>query len=218
MLEAVIFDVDGLIIDSEHLHFQAYNDLLNDYGKEISENEYGTMVGYKTEVIIKYMKNKYNMSESIDYLLRKKNSKYESLIRNNIVPREGVLDLINKLYDNNYKLAIATSSNKKETRWFLSFLNIIDRFEIIAAEEDVSYEKPDPEILNFISRKLKISPSNCVVLEDSEVGIKAAKQAKMKCIAVPNYLTKNNDFSEADLVVETLEQISIEILEHIASS
>lgn len=218
MLEAVIFDVDGLIIDSEPLHLQAYNDILENYGIKISENEYSKIVGNKTEIILKYIKTKYSINESIDVLLSLKNSRYQNLKKNNTVPRDGVLDLITKIYSKQYKLAIATSSNRKETNDVLSFLELTDKFDIVVSEDDVNYVKPNPEIFNFISNKLNISASNCVVLEDSERGIMAAKLAKMKCIAVPNSITKNNDFSSADIVVENFNQISIEILEDVAKS
>ncbi len=213
MLEAVIFDIDGLIIDNEPIHLQAYNNTLKKFDITISESEYAKFVGEETEDIFRYIINNYNISVRIENLIELKNLEYNNLIKNKLVPREGLLDLLDEIYYKGYKLAIATSSTRIEANYILSALGIANKFDLIASGEDSKRGKPDPEIYKFIANKLYISPSNCVVLEDSENGVKAAKLANMKCIAVPNSITKTNDFSEADLIIDDLRKVSIENIE-----
>jgi len=109
-------------------------------------------------------------------------------------------------------LALTTSSKIESTMQVLQRAGLENTFEVIVTYEDYQRRKPDPESYLLTAKKLNLQPKDCVVIEDSYVGLCAAKSAGMKCIVIPNKYTKDQDFSKADLIVETADKIDIDLL------
>lgn len=210
-VEAVIFDMDGLIVDNESLQFAATNRALSLYGFKISE-EYWVKrcVGKRSKEFFREIieENSLLLQESLEELVERKNSYYREYIENEVenMIRPGVKQFVEFLWKNSYKLALATSAGKIETEAVIGEkgLGIKDKFQVIVIGEEVKKPKPDPEIYNKVVQKLRVSPEFCLVLEDTAIGVKAAKSAGMNVIAVPNRFTLTQDFSEANFVITDL--------------
>lgn len=212
IIEAVIFDLDGLMIDSEPLQLKAMNIALVDFGIQLSESKWKPMVGHKTKENFLQIINDYKINADLLILIERKNNAYRQIIRKHVPPMPGLHEAINNIKKTSWKLAIASSSVKDDINIILKNLNLENSFDIVVSGDQVNRGKPDPEIFLKTASKLKTSPNKCLVLEDTIYGVNAAKSAGMFCIAIPNKYTATNDFSNADLVLESLIEITPEIL------
>lgn len=237
-LKALIFDVDGTIADTERDgHRVAFNLAFAEDGLRVqwdipTYGEYLKIAGGKERIrkmvtAPEFEKKIDNVEEYIKKLHKRKTELFIELVEKGKLPlRPGIKRLIEEAHKEGIRLAVASTSNEKSVHTVLSVLlgkEIKKWFELILAGDIVSKKKPDPEIYNLIGRKMEIKPSDCLVVEDSRNGLLAAKAAGMKCIITTNVYTKHEDFSEADLVVDSLgeangqktrDYISIESLKH----
>lgn len=157
----------------------------------------------------RYLKQFYNIDESIDVLMEKRDRVFQNFLRDHIVAMPGVLGLIKELKKNNIKIAIASSSVPDHIDFVVKGLNIKDNFDVILSAFKVKRGKPFPDVYLEAANKLKVAPSECVVLEDAQSGVESGHNAGMRVIAVPNKFTKEHDFSKADLVIDSLEDKQI---------
>ena len=218
MQKAVIFDMDGLMVDSEEQHSQTFEAILREYGADPEKDQHGIVhiPGVKGLENWRIFKEKYQIDEDEQILLEKKKAKMLDLHRKlGIEPLPGLIPLIKMLYKNGYKMAVGTSSVKDRALLVLEKLNIERYFPVVVTGEDVTHGKPAPDIYLQAAEKLGVKPTNCVVLEDATQGVLAATAAGMKCVAVPNQYTRKGDFSQADLVLESLTDLTNQTLEEL---
>ena len=217
MVKAVIFDMDGVMIDSEPIQSKAFAEVLKQYKKEPQYNEEGIVqtVGIRSRDNWERLKAKYNIDEETNILIEKRRQIYQKLLKSEIKPMPGLINFLKLLKKHNLKIAVASSSNIKHIMLVLSSLNIAYYFDVIVSGESVKKGKPYPDIFLETAVQLKITPVECLVLEDAELGVLAGKKAGMKVIAVPNKFTKKHDFSKADLIVDSLEKINWSIIKNL---
>ena len=220
MLKAVIFDFDGVIANTEPVHFEAFRVILNEEGELLTEAQYyARYLAYDDRTFFEKLLKDRDIDASEDYILelmKRKSAAYDNLIDGNIRILPGVLDLIGSLRGK-VRLAIGSGALKKEITDILEYAGIGSDFETIASAEDVEKSKPEPDVFLEALRRLdsggssqtSILPGECVVIEDSVSGISAAKSAGMKCIAVCNSYSAA-ELCQADLVVDTLEGLGFE--------
>lgn len=219
MIKAVIFDFDGVIADTEHVHYEAFKKVLNLNNYDLTENEYySSYLAYDDKTFFaEYYQHK-NLDldkEFLNRLLINKSEAFNTLISNNIKIFPGVIDFI-KHISSKYRIAIGSGALKKEIIQILEIIHINSLFEIIIAADDVAECKPNPEVYNKVLAKLnnnqdsRIKADECIVIEDSFFGIKAAKSAGMKCVAVTNSYPKEK-LKEADLIIDSLSIDDIEV-------
>ncbi len=209
----VVFDMNGLIIDDESVQFESVNRALADLRISISETYWiENCVGKRADeyfsAILKQNEKKYSPSE-VSILVQLKNKLYHTLILKYIheLSRPGVRDFIAYLSEKSSKpLALCTSAHPEEIETILgeSGLGLKDRFAFVVSGRDVKKSKPDPEIYIHLARLAGIVPSDCLVFEDSSLGVQAAFRADMPCIAVPNHFTEKQDFSHAMFIIDSL--------------
>jgi HAD superfamily hydrolase (TIGR01509 family) len=213
MIKAIIFDMDGLMINSEPIQSKAYEEILKEYGKKPILNNEGIVhkVGIKEKDNWKLLCETYNLDESIDVLMQKRSKAYLKLLIN-IEPMNGLMDLLNLLKSNKFKIALASSSIRKHINVVLSKLNIEHFFDAVVSGQDVEKGKPHPDINLKAAKMIQVNPENCLVLEDAQSGVEAAKNGNMKVIAIPNKFTLSHDLSKADLILESLEKINLDII------
>ncbi len=207
---AIIFDMDGVVADTEALFLQAidkvFNREFNITPTKDSPNWFDHVRGHRDDEIYAYLLQHYNLQSNLQTLTRKISETYHRQLENHINPMPGCLELIEKL-KGDYRLALATSSYRADAEIILRKFRIKEVFEVIITGDDIKKGKPDPEIFLLAAERLRLPPHDCLVIEDSENGVTAAKSAGMRCIAVTNGLNSNTDFSKADLVLNSLEDV-----------
>ena len=214
MIKAVIFDMDGVMIDSELVQSKAFEAVIKEYGKVPVYNESGVVhtIGIRSRENWEVIKKKHSIEEETDILIEKRRAIYGQLLETEIKPMPGLLELLALLKKHKVKIALASSSNLKHIDLVLSRLNIRDYFEVIVSGDMVQKGKPFPDVFEETARRLRVLPAKCLVLEDTESGVNAAKDAGMNVIVIPNRFTQNQDFSNADLVINTLQRLAWSIL------
>lgn len=223
MLRAVIFDFDGVIADSEPLHFAAFRQVLSKLGIEISkERYYADYLGYSDVDCIKEMNRDFDLSldrSGCDELLHQKGVVFDKLAAKSNTIIDGAAEFIDMLRANGILMAVCSGSLYDEIILSLKSSGFADAFETIIAADDVSAGKPDPEgyllALNRLneSGEQDIAADDCVVIEDSHWGLESARGAGMHTIAVTNTYSASELADYTDLTVSGLADISIENLQ-----
>ena len=209
MLKAVLFDMDGVIIDSEPLHTKAFQDSMKQYGLDLTEDYLNQFIGRTDRYLVELLIKEFQLQQSVDTLLEAKNNKkrqYEKEIGYPPVPY--VKELIMDLSANHIKLAIASSSPMEAIQDTVKTLGLSDYFDQYISGMDLKHSKPAPDIFLKAANSLDVSPLECLVIEDSTHGIAAAKAANMTCIGFYNPHSGNQDLSKADIIVEGFEEIN----------
>lgn len=211
-MKAIIFDMDGVIINSEPANIKSVKLAFKKLGIKITKKEIELIIGLNSEDYKNYFLKKYNFNYSefnqIKSEFYKKFIKSSKLFKNNI-------SLIRKLKKEKFKIALATSSKKEEAKEILKKAKLSKSFNTITTKEDVKKRKPSPDAYLTTAKKLEVKPKDCIVIEDSSVGVIAAKRAGMKCIALLQSYNKYQDLSKADLQIKSTTKISIKMLENL---
>ncbi len=204
MLKAVIFDMDGVIIDSEPIHFNIEKQIFSYLGIPVSDSEHHSLVGTTTRAMWSSLKNKFKLELSLEELIELSSKRYLDYISiyNKMLLLPGIANLIEELYRNNIQQAIASSSTLEHIEFVLRKYNLKEYFDEIICGDYVSKSKPAPDIFLYAANQLQIRPEECIVIEDSENGVTAAKFAGMKCIGFNNSNSGNQDLSTADLIID----------------
>jgi HAD superfamily hydrolase (TIGR01509 family) len=201
---AVIFDLDGVLVDSEGLHVDAWKLLFGREGTTVSDAEYEHGVGMTDIAWIRWLFERRGKAVDATWWQDAKRAVYGDILKANVRAFPGVPKLVERLWAEGFRLGVASSSWRENIETVVEGLGLADRFEAFVGKEDVARHKPAPDAYLRAARRLGVSPGSCTVLEDSVLGVRAAKAAGMRCIAVPNSLPADR-LAEADLVLETLE-------------
>ena len=212
MLKAILFDVDGTLIDTEAIQSDAYLKVLKTYGINSTDlTEHGTVhiAGETTETTWEKLKARHGINANIDELTSKKRQATMDLLHaSKLVPMPGVETLFSECKLRGVKLAVVSSAQVDRLALIIDGLGLTKYIDIMVSANDVHNVKPHPEPYIVAAEKLGVSPEECVVVEDSVTGVKSAKAAGMKVIAVPNEYTRRMDFSLADKRVDSIEELS----------
>jgi len=212
MKKAVIFDMDGVIAETEHAHIVAEKQTMLKYGIKISEDELHEYTGTTAKVMFTSLIKKHRLDTTFDRIFKEKEEILFKLLEEDVQPTKGVIDLLRKLRKMKVKLAVASSSHKRMIEYVLKKLEIIDFFDSIVGAEDIDRSKPDPEIFLISAKRLNVKPEECIVVEDSKLGVEAAKKAGMKCLGYVNPSSGKQDLSKADFVADDFCKLDIQKL------
>jgi len=218
VLKAVIFDFDGVISDSEPCHLAAYNEILADFGIQISKDQYyAEYLGFTDYELLKDIKKRYKTDFkgiSIEQLIEQKAEVFQELIRQTDHLIDGIVELIEELKKNNIKVAINSGAIAADIKVMLAGCPIGNSFDVIVCADDVTKGKPDPQGYRLTLEKLNavsdspISAKQCVVIEDSHWGIVSAKKAGMHVIAVTNSYAADQ-LKDAEMIIDSVRQLKI---------
>ena len=187
MIEAVIFDMDGLMIDSERVTFEGYQHVLKKDNLTMSEETYKTLLGKTVKAVYELFASDYGKQYDVDQVIKEVHQYIADRFENDGVPlKKGLLELLKYLKENNYKTIVATSSHRSRVDLILKQAKITEYFDDSICGDEVTHGKPDPEVFLKACQKLNVSPDKALVLEDSESGINAAYNAKIKVIGIPD--------------------------------
>jgi HAD superfamily hydrolase (TIGR01509 family) len=203
-ISAVIFDMDGLMFDTEALFSIAQTAIAEKRGKKFTLDVKAKMMGQKPVHAVAIMLAELGINESAEEVFKEQTKMYVELLKNNSEAMPGLFELLDLLEVRGIRKGIATSSMRGWVDILLARFNIADRFEFIITGEEVKNGKPDPEMYEKAVAVLGLPASSCLVLEDSSNGIRSADGAGCFAVAVPSEFTKAQDFSKADRIVESL--------------
>ena len=214
MLKAVIFDMDGVIIDSEPIYFRVMQQLALELGFVMPRNEYDTYVGIASREMWGKIITLHQLNLGVDALQKKEAVAYLSYLeaQENLVPIKGVQSLLDDLAEHGVRIALASSSSRHNIDTVLRILKLQHYFSNITSGENVCSSKPAPDIFLLTAQSLGVSPAECLVIEDSTNGVIAARSAGMCCVGYQNPSSGQQDLSRATTVVTSLEELNYHIL------
>jgi beta-phosphoglucomutase len=185
-LQSVIFDMDGVVVDSHPAHRRAWREFLETLGRKVSDEDLNYILdGRKRSEILSHFLGELTALEIQEYGNRK--DRFFQQVSLEVKPVHGVLDFLDQLREHKITAALATSASESRTRSTLKQLKLSNYFKVVVTGNDVAEGKPDPTIYRLASQKLNVSPGNALVLEDAVAGIKAAKGAGIRCVAVAGH-------------------------------
>lgn len=206
--KGVIFDMDGVIINSEPQHYEAYVMLCHAYGQEFPYEEYKQFIGTTHAKVCEYMMEHMNIPLSEEELQQTLRNNRQYLIDTKGYEEiPGISQFIKSLYENGIKLAIASSSPQKEIQAVVKSLQIEKYFTKLVSGESVAHPKPAPDVFLKATDALGLTPEECIIIEDSGNGIRAAVAANIPAIGFYNPDSGEQDLSQAAIVVEGFDEV-----------
>jgi len=209
-IEAVAFDLDGLLVNTEELYQHVGSELLRRRGRTFEPDLLDAMMGRPQKVSLGIMIEWHGLTDTIETLAAETHEIFQSLLDTELRTMPGAVDLLDRLDAQGIARGVATSSGPEFARDVLSRVGLLERFAFVLTSADVSHGKPHPEIYQTAAQRLGIEPGAMLVLEDSQAGCKAAVAAGAVAVAVPGGHSRRHDFTGARFVAETLADPRIE--------
>ncbi|MCH1627637.1 HAD family hydrolase [Ferdinandcohnia quinoae] len=212
MINAVIFDFDGLIFDTESHEYNVLNEIFQEHGSELPLPVWGKVIG--TQAGFKpllYLEEQLGEKLDQDMLEKLLNERFQERLKNE-GPLPGVVEYLKAAKESGLKIGLASSSTYEWVSSHLKNLCLFDYFECIRTSDDVEEVKPNPSLYLKAASCLGVEPEECLVFEDSANGALAAKRAGMYCVIVPNEVTKDLNFCEVDDRIDSMAVIELKQL------
>jgi beta-phosphoglucomutase family hydrolase len=206
---ALIFDMDGVLVDSEPLHLRSYQTVLSDYGIKYTEADNQEFLGRKDYDCAAALIARFQLPVSAAQILSRKEEVLAELFQQTTEARPGVKRILAIASQLGLRLAVASMATSRAINIVVENLGIKQYFQTLTSGEEVQNGKPAPDIFQLAAKRLGISANNCLVIEDTINGIRAAKSAGMQCVAIPCQATQYQDHSEADLRLTSLNELNI---------
>ena len=211
MFKAAIFDMDGVIIDSEPFHWDVNKRIFSELGIKVSKGEYRRYIGSSNTNMWTDLKKRYGLSQPLEALVNMQGSGNIDFLReNSFDPIPGISELIQDLKKNGIAVGLASSSPHIAIDIVLKKFAFESYFSAVVSGEDFKNSKPAPDIFLKAALLLQTPPDECVVIEDASHGVAAAKAAGMKCVGFANKNSWGQDLSGADLIIDDLRKLNVE--------
>lgn len=203
----VIFDMDGVLINSYQAHFISWQRLYNELGIPYDEAEFAADFGRTSRDILQRTLGKDLTIERIRELDASKESHFRDSLRDSFPAMDGAVELIDSLTADGFRIALGSSGPPENVSLALEMLGRRDRFAAVITGADVSRGKPDPQVFQLAAERLTVPPARCVVVEDAVHGVEAARRAGMKCVALTGTAPREA-FSNTELVIDSLRELT----------
>ncbi|HSP09817.1 MAG TPA: HAD family hydrolase [Candidatus Dormibacteraeota bacterium] len=209
MFKAIIFDFDGLILDTEGPVYRSWLEVYEAHGEELPFERWVQIVGSTTLEFHPqhHLEERLGRALPQEVLDRRVSRRTELVLGETLLP--GVVELLQEARAAGVKLGVASSSTTDWVKGHLARLGILDHFDCIRCRDQVAHAKPEPDLYLAVLACLEVDPADAFAIEDSPNGIAAAKSAGLRCVAIPNPITSGLDLSRADLVVASLAHVSL---------
>lgn len=204
----VIFDMDGLMVDTETVSFKAWREVMKEIGIDFTRKEFDLTLGKNNRDIAVIIKGIYGEGVPVDELFVKKIQLAQKMIEEKLDPMPGLFELFDYLDENRYKKVVATSSHRTRAEFIVEKLGLNDRIDGMVTGDQIKRGKPDPEIFLRAAEIAGAKNENSIVLEDSRTGLYGAKSAGMRCIFVPDFTEPDDEIKEiAFSIVNSLAEV-----------
>lgn len=210
MIQTVLFDMDGVIVDTEPVHRYAYYKQFEELNIDVSEAMYTSFTGFSTRNTFQTLKDHFQLEHEVEDLIQRKRSIFNDAFdtKEDLDLIEGVRDLIEDLHQNGIQLIVASSASKVTINRVFTRFGLHDYFTHIVSGEDFPKSKPHPAIFEHAA-SLSLAPKdNCIVIEDSTNGVKAAKAAGIFCVGYNSEHSKDQNLEEADIVINHFKELN----------
>jgi beta-phosphoglucomutase family hydrolase len=211
---AVIWDMDGVIADTAPYHLKAWQEVFQKRGVKFTKEDFRHTFGQRNDTIIKNTLGEETSQAEIEAIASQKEACFRQRIRPNLKPLPGVAALLKALSQADFKMALASSAPIENIQLLTRSLDINSYFQSIISDKDVTEGKPNPQVFQLAAQRLGVEPENCIVIEDAVAGVTAAKRAGMRCLAITSTHPRPS-LAEADLIVDSLEAVSVNDLEEL---
>lgn len=204
-IRAVVFDLDGLMFDTEALFFRVSSEMVAARGKTFTPEIMRAMIGRRSVEAGSMLKTMTGLEEPIDVLLADVRQRFYAEMETAVHPTPGLFHLLDRLSHHGLPLAVATSSRRLYAEQLLGHHRLLDRFRFVLGSEDVARGKPDPEIYLTAIERFDVSPRSVLVLEDSPAGVASGRAAGAYVVGVPHEHSPAQALQSADLIVPRLD-------------
>lgn len=217
MITTVLFDMDGVIVDTEPVHKYAYYQLFDELNIQVSEEMFATFTGNSTRNVFQKVKVSFQLTEDVEELVLRKRSLFNDAFdtKPDLYLIDGVEDLIKNLHANNIQLIVASSASKGTINRVFKRFNLHQYFTHLVSGEDFPKSKPHPAIFLHAASLSSHPKENCIVIEDSTNGIQAANAANIYCIGYRSEQSKSQDLSTADVIISHFNEINADVIKNI---
>jgi len=214
VIEAVVFDLDGVLLDSEHVWDEVREELTRERGGRWHEGAQRQMMGMSSLEWSRYMHDELGVPDPPEEISKEVVRRVETIYRRHLPAVPGARDAVERLAEH-WPLGLASSSNRELIELALELLNVADRFAATVSSEEVSRGKPAPNVYLEAARRLQVEPTRAAAIEDSHNGILAAKAAGMRVLVIPNrhFPPGEDALAQADVVLESLAGLTAEAVE-----
>ena len=219
MIRALVFDFDGLILDTEEPIYRSWLEVYRAHGEELPFERWIQIVGSTTAGFHPqhHLEERLGRPLTTEVLERRIRRRTEMILAQAVLP--GVVQRLDEARDMGLRLGVASSSTGDWVRGHLERLGILDRFDCMRCRDDVEHAKPEPDLYIAVLDCLGVTAAEAIAIEDSPNGVAAAKRAGMRCVAIPNSITAQLDLSQADLVLGSLADVTVrEIVERLGDA
>lgn len=208
-VRALIFDMDGVLVDSEPLHLLAYQELFGPHGIEYTEEHNREFLGCKDIAMAEILVERWALTHTPEEIVQSKENILARMLREDAKIRPGVIQLLEQAEALKIPCAVASSATLPTIQLVVDVLGIRNYFRFLTSGDEVPNGKPAPDVFLLAAQRLGVAPAHCLVIEDTFNGIKAAKAAEMFCIAIPCDATMHQDHSAADKNFHSLEEVDL---------
>jgi HAD superfamily hydrolase (TIGR01509 family) len=219
MIQTVIFDMDGVIVDTEPVHRYAYFKQFDELNIAVTEEMYTSFTGFSTRNTFQTLKEVFQLNHDVEDLIQRKRSIFNDAFdtKKDLELLEGVEKLIKELHENGIQLILASSASKVTIDRVFSRFKLHEYFTHVVSGEDFPKSKPHPAIFEHAA-SLSIAPKeNCIVIEDSTNGVRASKAAGIFCVGYNSIHSKDQDLSEANVVINHFNELGFDEVKNMDS-